>query len=251
MSKKTERIYGIHAVEQVLQKTPELITNVWLQQTLESDAARTLKNDLNNLGIPVQSVTRSTLDKMTKNQRHQGIMIEIKSLKKPEQDLDSVLEKNQSSNPLYLILDSVQDPHNLGACIRTAVAAGVTAVIIPKDRAASVNETVRKVASGAVENMTVVSVVNLVRAMKKIKEAGVWIVGTAGEAPVSIYDLDLTIPTAIVMGGEDKGMRSSIRNECDYIASIPVRGEIDSLNVSVATGVALYEVIRQRQAGNN
>ena len=249
MSKKTERIYGIHAVEQILQKTPERIINIWIQQSLESGAGRTLNNQLNNLGIPVQSVTRSTLDKMTKGQRHQGVMIEIKSLgKTTDHDLDSVLDENQNSNPLYLILDSIQDPHNLGACIRTAVAAGVTAVIIPKDRAVGINETVRKVASGAVENMTVISVVNLVRAIKQIKKSGVWVVGTAGDAPGTIYELDMTTPTAIVMGGEDKGIRSSIRNECDYIASIPVKGEIESLNVSVAAGVALYEVIRQRRA---
>lgn len=249
MSKKTERIYGIHAVEQILQKTPERIINIWIQQSLESGAGRTLNNQLNNLGIPVQSVTRSTLDKMTKGQRHQGVMIEIKSLDKTtDHDLDSVLDENQNSNPLYLILDSIQDPHNLGACIRTAVAAGVTAVIIPKDRAVGINETVRKVASGAVENMTVISVVNLVRAIKQIKKSGVWVVGTAGDAPGTIYELDMTTPTAIVMGGEDKGIRSSIRNECDYIASIPVKGEIESLNVSVAAGVALYEVIRQRRA---
>jgi 23S rRNA (guanosine2251-2'-O)-methyltransferase len=142
----------------------------------------------------------------------------------------------------------VQDPHNLGACIRTADAAGVTAVIIPNDRAASINETVRKVASGAVENVTVISVVNLVRALKKIKDSGVWVVGTAGDAEQSIYELDLKMPTAIVMGGEGKGMRSSVQKECDYIAALPINGQVESLNVSVAAGVVLYEVIRQRSS---
>ena len=248
MSKKTERIFGIHAVEQVIDKSPEIIINVWMQQNLESDSARALSKKIKKLDIPVQSVNRATLDKMTKGQRHQGIMIEVKAtVTKTETDLESVISAAENGNPLYLVLDSVQDPHNLGACIRTAVAAGVTAVIIPRDRAASINETVRKVASGAVESITIVTVVNLVRAIKQLKEAGVWVVGTAGESTTSIYDLDLSIPTAIVMGGEDKGMRSSTRGECDYIASIPIQGDIESLNVSVATGVALFEVVRQRK----
>ena len=173
MSKRTDRLFGLHAVKQVLENSPDTILNIWVQQSLESESIRSIHDIVNNLGISIQSVPRSTLDKMAKKQNHQGVMLEVRKLaKKTEHDLDDVLEKNKDSNPLYLILDSVQDPHNLGACIRTADAAGVTAVIIPNDRAASVNETVRKVASGAVENVTIISVVNLVRAIKKIKEAG-------------------------------------------------------------------------------
>jgi len=248
MSKRTERLFGLHTVKQVLQNAPDSILNVWVQQSLGSEAIRSIHDAINKLGVSIQTVPRSTLDKMTKNQNHQGIMLEVRQAnRKTENDLEDVLEEYKDTNPLYLILDSVQDPHNLGACIRTADAAGVTAIIIPKDRAANINETVRKVASGAVENVTVITVVNLVRALKKIKEAGVWVVGTSGDADESIFDLELTAPIAIVMGGEGKGMRASIRKECDYIGSLPITGQIESLNVSVATGVVLYESVRQRR----
>lgn len=247
MARRTEQIFGLHAVNQMLETSPDRILNVWIQEAINSDSARSLQEAVNKLGLSVQIVPRSTLSRMTKNQNHQGIIVEVKpSKKKADNDLDDVLKFNKDSNPLYLILDSVQDPHNLGACIRTADAAGVAAIIIPKDRSASINETVRKVASGAVENVTVISVVNLVRAIKKIKEAGVWVVGTAGDAEQSIYDLDMKTATAIIMGGEGKGMRESVLKECDYVASLPILGQIESLNVSVATGVVLYEVIRQR-----
>ncbi len=249
MSKRTEQIFGLHAVKQVLETSPDRILNVWIQEAINSESVRSLQEVVNDLGFSVQTVPRSTLSRMTKNQNHQGVILEIKpAKKKTDNDLDDILERNKDKKSLYLILDSVQDPHNLGACIRTADAAGVTAIIIPKDRSASINETVRKVASGAVENVTVISVVNLVRAIKKIKEAGIWVVGTAGDAEQSIYDLDLKVSTAIIMGGEGKGMRDSILKECDYVASLPILGQIESLNVSVATGVVLYEVIRQRRA---
>ncbi|GJM05432.1 MAG: 23S rRNA (guanosine-2'-O-)-methyltransferase RlmB [marine bacterium B5-7] len=247
MSKRTDRIFGLHAVKQVLENSPEIILSALIQESIQSDSVNSIHVSLNKLGVSVQTVPRTTLSKMVRNQNHQGVIMEVrKAAKKTESDLDDVLEQHQGANPLYLILDSIQDPHNLGACIRTADAAGVTAVIIPNDRAASINETVRKVASGAVENVTVISVVNLVRAIKKIKEAGVWVVGTAGDAEQSIYDLDFKIATAIIMGGEGKGMRDSVQKECDYTASLPIHGHVESLNVSVAAGVVLYEVIRQR-----
>lgn len=249
MAKRTEQIFGLHAVNQVLETSPDRILNVWIQEAINSDSVRTLQDEANKLGLSVQIVPRSTLSRMTKNQNHQGVIIEVKpAKKKTDNDLDGVLEQNKDNNPLYLILDSVQDPHNLGACIRTADAVGVTAIIIPKDRAASINETVRKVASGAVENVTVISVVNLVRAIKKIKESGAWVVGADGSAEESIYDMNLKVPTAIIMGGEGKGMRESVLKECDYVASLPILGQIESLNVSVATGVILYEAIRQRSS---
>ena len=186
MSRRADRIYGLHAVKQVLDNSPDMILNAWVQQSLDSETVRSIHDALIRLGISIQSVQRSSLDKMTNKQNHQGVMLEVRQTsKKTEHDLDEVLEQNKDNNPLYLVLDSVQDPHNLGACIRTADAAGVTAVIIPNDRAASINETVRKVASGAVENVTVISVVNLVRALKKIKDSGVWVVGTAGDAEQS------------------------------------------------------------------
>ena len=247
MNKRIDRIFGLHAVKQILENAPETILSASIQESIQSESVSSFRELLNNLGVSIQTVPRVALSRMVKNQNHQGILLEVqKKTKKTEHDLDDILVQNQHANPLYLILDSIQDPHNLGACIRTADAVGVTAVIIPNDRAANINETVRKVASGAVENVVVINVVNLVRAIKKIKESGVWVVGTTGDAEQSIYALDLKIPTAIVMGGEGKGMRDSVQKECDYVASLPINGQVESLNVSVAAGVVLYEVIRQR-----
>ncbi len=249
MARRTEQIFGLHAVKEMLETSPDRILNVWIQEAINSESVSAIHDEVNKLGLSVQTTPRAAMSRMTKNQNHQGVIIEVKpAKKKTDNDLDNILELNKDNNPLYLILDSVQDPHNLGACIRTADATGVTAIIIPKDRAASINETVRKVASGAVENVTVVSVVNLVRAIKKIKESGAWVVGADGDAEQSLFDMNLKVPTAIIMGGEGKGMRKSVLNECDYVASLPILGKIESLNVSVATGVILYEVIRQRQA---
>lgn len=248
MSKKTQRLFGIHTVEQLLKKSPERILHAWVQQPHDSSALRQVLQDLKAQSIPAEPVARQALNKLVKG-RHQGIVVEVRAdSKQAELDLSSVIEANRDRNPLYLVLDSVQDPHNLGACIRTAVAAGVTAVIIPKDRAAGINETVRKVASGGVEDMTIVTVVNLVRALQELKQAGVWLVGTAGAASQSIYDIDMQTATAIVMGGEEKGLRSSVARECDYLAAIPLLGDIESLNVSVAAGVTLYEAVRQRRS---
>ncbi len=250
MSKKTDYIYGIHAVEQRLKKAPETILKTWVLQPHDSNALRDIFNQLKLLSIASEPASRKTMDKLVSG-RHQGIIAKVKLLKAVDvQDLTSVIEANSDTNSLYLLLDSVQDPHNLGACIRTAVAAGATAVIIPKDRAAAVTDTVRKVASGAVEDIPVITVVNLSRAMQELKDANVWIVGTSGHAEQSIYDIDMRTPTAIVMGGEDKGLRANIEKECDYLASIPLIGDIESLNVSVAAGVAMYEVVRQRRQTN-
>ncbi len=249
MSKKSDYVFGIHAVEQLLKKSPEAIVRAWMQRDAHSDALQQLKSSLSNQQVACETVTRQVLDKRVSG-NHQGIVVEVKRSGAESVSLSSVLEASHEILPLFLVLDSVQDPHNLGACIRTAVAAGVTAVIIPKDRAASVNETVRKVASGGVEEMTIITVTNLVRALQELKQAGVWLVGTTGEAQQTIYDVDMKVAIAIVMGGEEKGLRHLVAKECDYLASIPLLGEIESLNVSVAAGVSLYEVIRQRRAIN-
>ena len=249
MSKKTDYLYGIHAVEQRLKKQPESVLRAWVLQSHDSKALSDLLTQLQSHSISIESVNRKSLDKLVSG-RHQGIIVEVKSNKtETSYDLTDIIEANQDTKPLYLILDSIQDPHNLGACIRTAVAAGVTAVIIPKDRAVSVTDTVRKVASGAVEDVPIITVVNLARALRELKEANVWLVGLSGQVSQSIYDIDMRTATGIVMGGEDKGLREKVAEECDYLAAIPLLGDIESLNVSVATGVALYEVVRQRQSG--
>ncbi len=161
-----------------------------------------------------------------------------------EGDLAALLEAK--TNPLVLVLDCVQDPHNLGACLRTADAAGVAAVIMPKDKSAPVTETVLRVSCGGAENVPIVRVTNLARAMDKLKELGVWLVGTADEADRSLYDLDLKGPIGIVMGAEGSGMRRLTAEHCDFLANIPMAGKVECLNVSVATGVCLFEAVRQR-----
>lgn len=163
-----------------------------------------------------------------------------------EDDLSELLEGKE--NPLVLILDCVQDPHNLGACLRTADAAGVTCVVMPKDKSAPISETVLRVSCGGAESVPLVRVTNLARAMEKLKKLGIWIVGTADETTQSIYDMDLKGPTAIVMGAEGDGMRRLTGEHCDFLVRIPMSGQVPCLNVSVATGVSLFEAVRQRQS---
>jgi 23S rRNA (guanosine2251-2'-O)-methyltransferase len=162
-----------------------------------------------------------------------------------EGDLPELLEGK--TDALVLILDCIQDPHNLGACLRTADAAGVTCVIMPKDKSAPITETVLRVSCGGAENVPIVRVTNLARAMEKLKELGVWLVGTADEATQSIYDMDLKGPSGIVMGAEGEGMRRLTGEHCDFLVRIPMAGRVECLNVSVATGVCLFEAVRQRR----
>jgi len=163
---------------------------------------------------------------------------------KSERDLADLLE---TDNALFLVLDGVTDPHNLGACLRSAAAAGTTAVIVPKDRAVGITPVVRRASAGAVDRVPLIEVTNLARALRDMKDAGVWLTGLAGEAEASLYDVDLKGKTALVMGGEGEGMRRLTREACDHLARIPMPGSMESLNVSVATGVALFEAVRQRR----
>ncbi|MGL5250136.1 MAG: 23S rRNA (guanosine(2251)-2'-O)-methyltransferase RlmB, partial [Enterovibrio sp.] len=177
---------------------------------------------------------------------HQGLVARVKAGRQyNENDLDALLQENAA--PLLLILDGVTDPHNLGACLRNADAAGVTAVIVPKDRSATLNATARKVAVGAAETVPLVRVTNLARTMRHLQQQGVWIVGTAGDAPNDIYQTKLTGALAIVMGAEGEGMRRLTRETCDVLTKIPMVGTVSSLNISVAAGVCLFEALRQRQ----
>ena len=247
MARRRHYVYGLRAAEQFIQAAPERILNVWLQQSLDSAAIHAIRDSMWRLGLRPQAAPRASLDRMSRRQNHQGVLIEARvAAGQAGPSLAQMLARNKDKNPFYLILDSVQDPRNLGACIRTAAAAGAGAVIINKDRAAGVNATVRKVASGAVENIIVLRVVNLVRAIAGMKAAGVWIIGLAHDAPRPIYELDLKTPAALVMGGEASGLRDAVRKACDHLAAIPAAGNMPNLNVSVATGVALYEVVRQR-----
>ncbi len=246
--KKAERVFGLHAVTSLLERNPARVS---LLQVLESRDDRRIQKVLELAGkanVPVRRVSRRELDELVPGVSHQGVVAETGEVKSvSEHELVGFI--GQLERPAFLlILDGIQDPHNLGACIRSADAAGVDAVILPRDRSAPMNATVRKVACGAAEAVPVVRVTNLARVMKQLRDAGIWIYGAAGEAENRLYDTDLSGPLALVLGGEGKGLRRLTREHCDGLASIPLAGSVSSLNVSVATGVCLFEARRQRAA---
>ncbi|EEX51421.1 23S rRNA (guanosine-2'-O-)-methyltransferase [Pasteurella multocida] len=244
----SENIYGIHAVSAFLNTAPERLIEVYVLKGREDKRLQPLLNELHRLGISVQFVNRQTLDKKADGEVHQGIIARIQPAKElNEADLDAILKNKQS--PLLLVLDGVTDPHNLGACLRTADAAGVCAVIVPKDKSAQLSSIARKVACGAAEVIPLIRVTNLARTLRDLQnEHNIWVVGTAGEATETLYQAKLTGGLALVMGAEGDGMRRLTRENCDQLISIPMAGSVSSLNVSVATGVCLFEIVRQRLA---
>ena len=242
----SENIYGIHAVQAVLANAPERLIEVYALKGREDKRLQPLLNELYNVGVSVQFLNRQTLDKKADGEVHQGIIARIQPAKElNENDLDQILQHQQ--NPLLLVLDGITDPHNLGACLRTADAAGVCAVIMPRDNSAQLTSIARKVACGAAENVPLIRVTNLARTLRLLQqEYNVWVVGTAGEATESLYQTKLSGALALVMGAEGEGMRRLTREHCDQLISIPMAGSVSSLNVSVATGVCLFEIVRQR-----
>ena len=248
MSKgKIEIIYGLHTVRHALEQLPENIIEIFVDKSKGSNSDIERMLELANAAkIQVQKVSREYLDKQSGAALHQGVVVKQRSSKKSNDgDLDTLLTKDDEAL-LFLVLDGVQDPQNLGACLRSANAAGVDAVLLSKDRSAVVNATVSKVASGAAENTLIITVSNIARTLRKLQEVGVWIVGTSVDVKKSLYELDLTVSTAIVMGSEGKGLRQNTREHCDHLVKLPMQGVVESLNVSVASGVCLYEVLRQR-----
>jgi 23S rRNA (guanosine2251-2'-O)-methyltransferase len=238
--------YGIHAVRVLLARNPERVRRLLV--TSGRDAARLaeLRSLAQRAGVQVGATDDASLDKLAEGGRHQGVVAEIvPRAGDPETQLEEALEAARGA-PLLLVLDGVQDPHNLGACLRSADAAGVTAVIVPRDRAAGLTPVVRKVAAGAAEAVPFVPVVNLARALRDLKERGVWLVGTDDTADKTLFEADLTGPVALVMGSEGEGLRRLTRECCDQLVSIPMAGAVESLNVSVAAGVVLFEAVRQR-----
>ena len=206
-----------------------------------------LLNELQRCGVSIQLVTRKTLDDKAEGAIHQGIIARIREGKKyDEQDLWALLD--QQEQPFLLILDGVTDPHNLGACLRNADAAGVHALIVPRDKSVTLTATARKVACGAAEMIPFIQVTNLARTLRELQERGVWVVGTAGEADHDLYQSKLTGPLALGRGAGGAGMRRLTRENCDELISIPMAGAVSSLNVSVATGVCLFEAVRQRRS---
>ncbi|HHF3124370.1 TPA: 23S rRNA (guanosine(2251)-2'-O)-methyltransferase RlmB [Vibrio diabolicus] len=243
-----EFIYGIHAVKAVLEREPERFIEAYVLKGRQDDRLMPILNDLQVCGVSIQQMTRKTLDDKARGANHQGIIARVKPAKQlNENDIDDILLA-QHESPLLLVLDGVTDPHNLGACLRNADAAGAAAIIVPKDRSAPMNATVSKVACGAAEVVPLIRVTNLARTMRTLQEKGIWFVGTAGEATHDIYQAKLTGPLAIVMGAEGDGMRRLTRETCDDLIKIPMAGSVSSLNVSVASGICLFEAVRQRLA---
>ena len=241
-----EFIYGIHAVSAVLENDPARLIEAFVLKGRQDERLLPLLNELQHCGVSIQQMGRKALDDKAHGANHQGLIARVKPAKQlNEHDLDEILSKYEQ--PLILVLDGVTDPHNLGACLRNADAAGVAAVIVPKDKSAPMTATVSKVACGAAETVPLVRVTNLARTMRALQEQGVWFVGTAGEATHDIYQAKLTGPLAIVMGAEGDGMRRLTRETCDDLIKIPMSGSVSSLNVSVASGICLFEAVRQRQ----
>lgn len=240
-------IFGLHSVEALLQNQPERITRLCVYQERSDKKIEAIVLAAKKKGIPVDQLSRQELDRMTQEANHQGV---VAFCTKPraygESDLKNLLG-NLTVPPFVLVLDGVQDPHNLGACFRSADAAGVHAIIAPKDKSASITPVVSKVACGAAETVPFVQVTNLVRGLEIIKEMGIWVYGAAAEAEQTLYQVDLAGPTAMVLGAEGSGLRRLTREHCDVLLKIPMFGSVSSLNVSVATGIFLFEGVRQRQ----
>ncbi|MDP6197880.1 MAG: 23S rRNA (guanosine(2251)-2'-O)-methyltransferase RlmB [Porticoccaceae bacterium] len=239
-------IFGIHAVQTMLKTAPSRVRELHVQRGRSDDRLQKIHKLAEQHDVPLQWATIKQLDKRAEG-RHQGVM----ALCSPGETYDESflirLAKDKGAEGFFLMLDGVTDPHNLGACLRSADGAGVHGVIVPKDNSVGLTPVVTKVACGAAETVPLIMVTNLSRTLDKLQQQGAWVVGTAGEAEHTIYDLDLTGPLVLVMGAEGTGMRQLTRKQCDFLAKLPMAGEVSSLNVSVATGICLFEVVRQRR----
>jgi 23S rRNA (guanosine2251-2'-O)-methyltransferase len=242
----TRIVFGFHAVAGVVRRRPEAVLEVMFDAERKDARARDLAAAARERGVRIHEVEGARLDSLAGTRRHQGVVARVTAHDNAP-TLDSVLD-SIDGRALLLVLDGVQDPHNLGACLRVADAFGVHAVIAPKDRAVGLTATVAKVASGAVETVPYVAVTNLARALGQIKDAGIWAVAADQEAGVALPDARLAGPLAWVLGAEGQGLRRLTRDSCDEIVRIPMAGSVESLNVSVAAGICLYEALRQRLA---
>ena len=245
---KSIYIYGFHSIESQLNSNPEYILKLFIQSGRNDARMSKMTSLLCNLKINFLKIEKNELDRLAKGEPHQGIIAEVLLPSLPGQDALIDFITNLTSNPLILILDSIQDPRNLGACLRSANAAGVDCVVMNKDGSAPINSVVYKTSAGAINQLKIFQVTNLVRVIKALQSKELWVVGLDGSAKTSIYDVNLSDPLVIVMGTEGKGLRQLIKKTCDYLATIPMTGNVESLNVSVATGIALFESRRQRQS---
>ncbi len=246
-SKQNQWIVGVNAVASAIDNDADNVREVLIEGGNKNARLTEIEDNARRKGIDVRRVTGQALDGVGGSVRHQGVAARYAAARTwDENELEGLVEAAEG-RALVLVLDGVQDPHNLGACLRSAAAAGATAVVIPKDKSVGVNATVRKTSAGAADRIPVVAVTNLARCLKDLQKLGVWIYGLAGEAQASLYATDLRGNVALVLGGEGDGLRRLTREHCDGLVKIPMPGDIESLNVSVATGVTLFEAVRQRQ----
>lgn len=242
-------IFGLHAVQSALERDQASIEQLWIDRGRRDERMKRIISAAKSAGCPVEFVRRSELDQMAGEARHQGVIARCTvTMPRNEEQLWGLLDALETA-AFLLVLDGVQDPHNLGACLRSADAAGVHAVIVPRDRAVGLTPVVRKVASGAAETLPLIQVTNLARTLEALRQRGIWVIGAAGEAEKTLFETDLGGPLALVMGNEGKGMRRLTREHCDHLVKIPMAGNVESLNVSVATGICLFEAVRQRPRG--
>jgi len=241
-------LFGFHAVLSRLRQHSASVQEILIDRDRVDARMKDLLNMAELAGVRTMQVERSRLDGMAgMNGRHQGVIVRVVDTPIPYKDIHDILESDLKEPAFFLILDGVEDPHNLGACLRVADAMGVHAVIAPKDRAAGLNATVRKVACGAAETVPFIAVTNLARTIRELKEAGVFVVGTTMDAPSTLLNTKLEGPIALVLGAEGDGMRRLTQETCDALITIPMYGSVESLNVSVASGICLYEIRRQRE----
>ena len=249
MSSPPKVLFGFHALGVRIKTAPQSVIEVFYDVSRRDARMRQFTDRAREAGIRLIESDGLRLAKMAGSHGHQGVVARVNAVAVIT-SLDELLEQLEASgvaSPLILVLDGVTDPHNLGACLRVADGAGAHAVIAPKDHAAGINATVSKVASGAAETMPYFMVTNLARTLGELKERNIWCIGTSDDAPKTIYDVDLKGPVALVLGAEGEGMRQLTRKTCDELVSIPMHGAVESLNVSVASGVCLYEALRQRR----
>jgi 23S rRNA (guanosine2251-2'-O)-methyltransferase len=243
-------VFGYHAVESLIRRAPRRVAALHVQADRQDKRMQALCELSRNQGVSVLPCAKSELDALVTG-RHQGGVAVLDSTVGGDtggmmSEAELAEHLSQVAVPLILIVDGVTDPHNLGACLRSADAADVTAVVFPKDKSADLNDVARKVASGAAETVPWVRVTNLARTIESLKRAGVWVIGTDGDAEATLYEQDLSGPCALVLGSEGAGMRRLTRDLCDFIVKLPMAGSVSSLNVSVAAGVCLFEAVRQR-----
>jgi len=237
-------LFGFHAITVRLKTAPQSVIELHVEANRRDARMRSFVDRARDAGAKVIETDGERLDKLAGTSRHQGVVARVEHVAMPH-SLDEVIE-NVEGPPLLLVLDGVTDPHNLGACLRVADGAGAHAIVAPKDHAVGVNATVAKVASGAAETVPYIMVTNLARALNEVKDHDIRVIGTSDDAEQTIYDLDLTGPVAFVLGSEGDGMRQLTRKTCDQLVRIPMAGAVESLNVSVAAAVCLYEALRQR-----